>query len=170
MPEIKPEDQPNAASVQPKRRSVTLTLPEIKRPNVKPVGRVRSGLLAAAFFLTAVLGGIAGGWLESSQNDANLNSGTIQGQRRIVTSQSQLISQIAKTVGPSVVSVNVSLREDAPEIPPELEGLFGEQAPSEQPRNTCAMPLAPWPVRESAQAWSSGSFLHAMSFRSSNNT
>lgn len=132
MPEVKPVEQQKVDNSRPKRRSVTLTLPEMKRPNVRPVGRMRSGLLAAAFFLTAVLGGIAGGWLESSQNETNLNSGTIQGQRRIVTSQSQLISQIAKTVGPSVVSISVTLREDAPDLPPELEGLFGEQAPRTQ--------------------------------------
>jgi serine protease Do len=36
-----------------------------------------------------------------------------------------LISQIAKLVGPSVVSVNVTVTADSPDIPPELEQFFG---------------------------------------------
>ncbi len=117
---------PRAASAA-NRRSVTLTLPELKRPTVAVVltsGRLRSGLLAAAFLLTAVLGGVGGGWLEAHQENNGsgfgFGGGSLSNQKKIVSSQSQLISQIAKTVGPSVVSA----------APTGFESLFGSSGGS----------------------------------------
>lgn len=68
----------------------------------RPVGLVVAFLLAAAVF------GYGGAALHNS-NNSNIITGTVGNQKKIVTSTSQLISQIAKTVGPSVVSVNVSI-------------------------------------------------------------
>lgn len=48
--------------------------------------------------------------METRHDQNNLiGGGSLSGQKKVVTSQSQLISQIAKTVGPSVVSVNVNI-------------------------------------------------------------
>ncbi|MDB5175369.1 MAG: putative HtrA2 peptidase [Candidatus Saccharibacteria bacterium] len=73
-----------------------------------PASRVRAGILALAFVAVAVLGGIGGGYLES-HNRTTIIGGTLSSQKRIVSSQSQLINQIAKTTSPSVVSVNVNI-------------------------------------------------------------
>ena len=88
------------------------------------LNRARSGLLVLAFLLTAVLGGVGGGWLENRHEASSFGSGTLSGQQKIVTKQSLLISQIAKSVGPSVVSINVTLT--TPAIAPSgLESLLG---------------------------------------------
>ncbi|MBC7708283.1 trypsin-like peptidase domain-containing protein [Polaromonas sp.] len=109
------------------RRSVTLTMPELKRPSLPSYARssrLRSGLLAVAFLLTAVLGGIGGGWLESRREANSFSTGALGSQKKVITQQSQLISQIAKTVGPSVVSVNVTLTTETA-VPTGFESLFG---------------------------------------------
>ncbi len=65
-------------------------------------------LIFIVFILVAVLSGFSGAWLEEhtlSQSQAVLN-GSLSNQKQIITSDSQLISEIAKTVGPSVVSIN----------------------------------------------------------------
>lgn len=138
MPEIKSVNQPKTPRDPTQRRSITLTMPEIKRPAMpkRPalpsMSRLRSGLMAVAFLLTAVLGGIAGGWLESQRAGVNFGE-TLQGQKRIVSSQSQLINEIAQNVGPSVVSINVLVTSENSEIPPELERFFdGGSAPRTQ--------------------------------------
>jgi S1-C subfamily serine protease len=65
----------------------------------------RGGLLIIALVLAA-LAGFGGGLLANHQND---NLGTsLSDQKRIVSNQGELISQISKTVGPSVVSINTS--------------------------------------------------------------
>jgi serine protease Do len=62
--------------------------------------------IAAAFLLFSVSAGFVGGWLGSASRSQNkLTTST---QKEVVSSESQLISQIAKNVGPSVVSVNVT--------------------------------------------------------------
>ena len=134
MPDV-PTDQatttPKSNSVTTaNRRSVTLTIPDLKRPTVPGAltsGRLRSGLLAVAFLLTAVLGGVGGGWLEAHQENSGFGFGGLSNQKKIVSSQSQLITQIAKTVGPSVVSVNVTLTT-ASAAPTGFESLFGSSA------------------------------------------
>lgn len=90
-------------------RQVTVTVPTIPKPDISRVttGRPRYALMTIAFVLVAFLSGMAGAWVQS--NNTQSISGTLSNQKKIVTSQSQLISQISKTVGPSVVSVNVSI-------------------------------------------------------------
>lgn len=77
------------------------------RPGLNSRGLKRTAL-AALFILVAVLSGMGGARLETHNGDG-LVASTIGSQKKVVTSQSQLISQIAKTVGPSVVSVNVDI-------------------------------------------------------------
>lgn len=104
-----------------------ITEPKIKHPapfRWTAAHRVRSGLLAVAFLLVAVLGGIGGGYLETRREAASFGDGTSVSQKKIVTNQSLLISQIAKSVGPSVVSVNVTLTTAAA-APTSFETLFG---------------------------------------------
>ena len=140
MPDVNQEQPAKTTDVVPKtdeaspqrvRRSLTVTLPEFKRPSPPPAltaGRMRSGLLAGAFLLTAILAGIGGGYLESHrENNGLFSGGSLSNQKKVITSRSQLISQIAKTVGPSVVSVNVTLTT-ASAAPTGFEGLFGSQA------------------------------------------
>ncbi len=59
--------------------------------------------------LISGLSGYGGAWLLTHHNQSGLVVSSLNGQKKIITSQSQLISQIAKTVGPSVVSVNVNI-------------------------------------------------------------
>ncbi len=92
-------------------RTYSFTIPALPRPTVrKPnLARFRYGLLASAFLLVSVLSGFAGALFENHRTGSGFLSAGLSNQKKIVTSQSQLISQIAKTVGPSVVSVNVNI-------------------------------------------------------------
>ncbi len=86
-------------------------------------------LFAAFALILSLAAGFLGGWLGASGHDsANvLNNGTsIASQRRLADSESQLISSIAKTVGPSVVSVNVISQSAAGPI-----DFFGFSAPAQ---------------------------------------
>ena len=64
--------------------------------------------LAALIVAAGLIGGVFGALIEGHNNN-DLSVGSLSKQAKIVSSESQLISQIAKTVGPSVVSVNVSI-------------------------------------------------------------
>ncbi|HTB49241.1 MAG TPA: trypsin-like peptidase domain-containing protein [Verrucomicrobiae bacterium] len=90
-------------------RTLSFSVPTLRRPQLKtPTGGWRNGVIAVLFILISVVSGTFGGWLES-HNQTGLVSGTVGSEKKVVTSQGQLISQIAKTVGPSVVSVNVDI-------------------------------------------------------------
>lgn len=94
------------------QRTVSFQVPTV--PDIRQhTARLRSagiGLLVA-IILVAGASGFAGAWIEG--HNTSLSSGTVNSEKKIVTSQSQLISQIAKTVGPSVVSVNVNISGSA---------------------------------------------------------
>lgn len=68
----------------------------------------RTKHLGVAFLLMASLSlGYIGGWA-SSHNRTNQTSTISKADQRVVLNESQLISDIAKTVGPSVVSIDVT--------------------------------------------------------------
>jgi S1-C subfamily serine protease len=61
-----------------------------------------------AVILSALVG-FSAGWLGArSTTSSTLSTTTLGNQKKIITSESQLINAIAQTVGPSVVSVNVT--------------------------------------------------------------
>lgn len=113
-------DAPKAAVSSTKKTSgktVSFTLPAVpkpKRPRLSSVKkkslspRWKSSLLAFGFVASVLLSGYAGAWFQA-RNDDGINSVTVGDQKKIVTSESKLISQIATNVGPSVVSVNTSV-------------------------------------------------------------
>lgn len=87
-------------------RTVSFTMPQLPRPNYSR--RQLTGLSKLVIVVVAViLASFGGAWLESRHEQVQV--GNLSTQKKIVTSQSQLISEIAKTVGPSVVSVNVDI-------------------------------------------------------------
>ncbi|HET8708732.1 MAG TPA: trypsin-like peptidase domain-containing protein [Candidatus Saccharimonadales bacterium] len=93
-------------------------VPEVHRPNW--LGR---GLIIA--LIVALIAGFGGGWLGASYHgDSGVLTGSLTNQKKVVTSESQLISKIAKTVGPSVVSVNVVGTEATPT---DFFGFGGQQ-------------------------------------------
>lgn len=108
---------------EPREHSVS-SRPTLPRYNSLPAGKwVKSSIanvqkrlnqtskLVLAGILVSAVVGFGAGWL-GGNHSGNLGSGiltaTIGSQKQIVTSESQLINNIAKTVGPSVVSVNVT--------------------------------------------------------------
>jgi serine protease Do len=82
--------------------------PMFNKPNISLPRPDRSKASRTALMLLSVLSlGFLGGWLgsESRVQSNNLKPGTVNQQ--VILNESQLISEIAKSVGPSVVSVNV---------------------------------------------------------------
>ena len=79
--------------------------------------------------LFGLFSGYTGAWLQSRHEQNSLLTGSFSGQKKIVTSQSQLISRIAKEVGPSVVSVNVDITNTAAG---GGFGLFGFSQPEQE--------------------------------------
>ncbi len=62
--------------------------------------------IAMLFLATAA--GFGGGWIGSSARSQNIQTGSTEQRQQLVLNESQVISQLAKDVGPSVVSVNVT--------------------------------------------------------------
>lgn len=60
-------------------------------------------------FILAAIAGYGGAWAYQQQSQDQILAGELTNQKRIVTNESRLISQIVRTVGPSVVSVNVEI-------------------------------------------------------------
>lgn len=87
--------------------------------------------LVVAVVLVAGLSGYGGAWLENYSQQTGLISTGVGDQKKVVTSQSQLISQIAKNVGPSVVSVNVDIGGTSSDTS-GLDSLFGFSQPQAQ--------------------------------------
>lgn len=130
-------DQPNenktysVSSGQPERKPVNFNTPAVKMPPLRmPQGRTKARLgTVLMIVVVAVISGFGGGWLQS-HNQGVIGGGSLSNQKKIVTSQSQLISQIAKTVGPSVVSVNVNITSASDTQ--SGSGLFGFAQPESQ--------------------------------------
>jgi serine protease Do len=75
----------------------------------KPQSITKTRLVGLALLvLISASAGFLGGWAGSRYNGISQNS---QDAQQIITTESQLISDIAKNVGPSVVSINVTSQQ-----------------------------------------------------------
>jgi serine protease Do len=118
-------------------RPPNLKFPNLsKRDDIKRFQPANWGrnTLVIAFLILSVLCGFGGAWIENGGNNGTLTVGTLSKQEKIVTSQSQLINQIAKSVGPSVVSVNVNIdaASSTGSSSDDGFGLFGFSQPEEE--------------------------------------
>jgi serine protease Do len=66
----------------------------------------------ATFVLVTISIGFIGGWLGAMSRDQQAGVSSEQEKRQVVLQEGEIISQIAKDVGPSVVSVNVTSRSE----------------------------------------------------------
>jgi serine protease Do len=111
-------------------KTISFNLPnwQVPRPRLLAKGRWRPGWLTLGFLIVAILGGFVGGYVENYNGTGLLSTGLV-GQKKIVTNQSQLISQIANSVGPSVVSIDVSIADASSQT---SSSPFGSLAPVAQ--------------------------------------
>jgi S1-C subfamily serine protease len=116
------------------KRTVSFTIPTVPRPRFRiPITEhSRTLIVLVAFVLASLLSGFGGAWLEMRHNQNGLISTSLSGQKKIVTTQSQLISQIARNVGPSVVSVNVDISSTTGNSDQGGFGLFGFAQPEQE--------------------------------------
>lgn len=85
-----------------------------RQQQIRPQKKKLAGLVVMV--LVAAAAGFAGGEL-SHQDDA-LSGGSLSQQKKVVSSEGQLINQISKQVGPSVVSISTNTTT-------QTEGYFG---------------------------------------------
>lgn len=126
-PKIDDTSKHSVSSATNGGRTFTISIPSFKRRQPSDNGnatRWRAGTMAVLFILVSLISGAFGGWLEAQNTSTGFLGANLSKQEKVVTSQSQLINQIAKTVGPSVVSVNVSITSTTPSTP-SYSGAFG---------------------------------------------
>lgn len=107
-------------------------MPDVRRHTDRLSNHLRSlgvGIIIA-IILIAGLSGFVGAWI--ANHNTGIVSGSVSNEKKIVTSQSQLISQIAKTVGPSVVSVNVDISSNTGSSSSGGFGLYGFSQPEQE--------------------------------------
>lgn len=133
--------EPNVYSVssaaQRPERTVSFTVPTFRRPQWhRPQTPLKTSWLAGGaavlFILVIMLASFGGAWLEARHNQNSVLSGSVGSEEKVVTSESQLISQIAKTVGPSVVSVNVDITSTSSDSGDSGFGLYGFSQPEDE--------------------------------------
>ena len=117
-------------------KQLTINIPSLPKI-IHNSKRLKFLFIAFIFFAISIMGGIIGGLVESRLNNnyGSLSNGLFS-KEKIVTTQSQLISSIAKSVGPSVVSVNVTINNSS--SPNSFTNLFGfsQQPTTEQAAGT----------------------------------
>jgi S1-C subfamily serine protease len=133
MAQLEQDKGTNSITTKPTKDSAkqyTVTIPSFKIPN-NPKHRYL--LVGIVFILVALVSGVFGGWIETHNNTSVLGSNSLSGQKKIVTSDSALISEIAKSVGQSVVSVNVNINSSGSSTSNTSGfGLFGFTQPEQE--------------------------------------
>jgi serine protease Do len=117
-------------------RTITVNVPNLNHRDIdwKKLRNPRqwgTKAIVALFLLLSFIFGYTGSWVENRQANGGVTFASLNGQEKIVTSQSQLINQIAKTVGPSVVSVNVNISTNNGSATGGF-GLFGFSQPEQE--------------------------------------
>ncbi|MFI5270786.1 MAG: S1C family serine protease [Candidatus Saccharimonadales bacterium] len=121
-----------ASSRNPSKRTISFTVPSL--PDMSSVSAIKESkhrnklLMGAVIIFIILLSGFIGAWFNQHMNDnSSVSTVSLSNQKKIVTSQGQLISQIAKSVGPSVVSVNVNITSSSGNT-----GFFGFSQPTQE--------------------------------------
>jgi serine protease Do len=129
--ENQPTEEQHTVSSAPAPRqgkNISFTIPTMPRISWRNIAaRTRTAWLAIVLVL-GLAGGYFGGLLQSHTGDG-LVTGSVSEQKKIVTNQGELVSSIAKTVGPSVVSVNVNVTDNSSN---GLDDFFGFQQPQQE--------------------------------------
>lgn len=107
-----------------------MRFPFVGRGSNRQPNEQRQRIASVVFVLFACLSfGFLGGWLGAlSQSKGGLDVKSPEAKQQVIASESQLISEIAKNVGPSVVSVSVTSRAQG--------GFFGSYGQLEQSAGT----------------------------------
>lgn len=102
--EEKSDSKPDFASFSTRPARIPRP-PQLKRPGFRPTRRLAGFLILP---LACLLLGLGGGWLGARiyDNDPSRNVST-EAKQRNISSEGELISEIAGTVGKGVVSINV---------------------------------------------------------------
>lgn len=108
-------------------KTITITIPKIKKPQLNLRQAITKG---QAIFLVAVLivgiaAGFFGGWLESVGYKGQVLTSATTKSLKIIPASAQLITQIAKDVEPSVVSITATTTTQS-------SGFFGFSQPIQQ--------------------------------------
>lgn len=114
LPEV-PAHTVSSSKMPRTRKAFTFTKPVLPRANWRSFLSRTKVVGLTAVLVVGLLGGFVGSFLQDQANDGLLTS-SLSNQKKIVTSASELVSTIAKTVGPSVVSVNVSVEAGTQDI------------------------------------------------------
>lgn len=92
----------------------------VKKPKSRNINFREGRKKMSAFLflpLACLLLGIGGGWLGARiYNDEYPSASSTEAKQRIISNESELIAEIAKTVGQGVVSVNVQSRVNSPDV------------------------------------------------------
>lgn len=127
VPESSTEHQPKHRA---EHHSLLNKYDHVQPPHLAYPHRVRQ--LGAVFLLLVSLGaGFLGGWLGASSHDNQNNNGSsliTNSKQTVVTTESQAITSIAKNVGQSVVSVDVTSQSSDTSDPLGLSGGTTEDA------------------------------------------
>ncbi len=111
-------------------KTLTITMPSVSLGRILKSRQFRFLYIAILIIVLSLASGFVGAYIENNNNNIGVIGASLSNQKKIVTSQSQLISQIAKTVGPSVVSVNVTINTNSTGSNPLSGfGLFGYSSP-----------------------------------------
>jgi serine protease Do len=113
--------------------STSNTKAKIKNASWKSPKSWGSTSLIILVLVLTFIGGFGGSWLENHSSNGNVTVADLSKQKKIVSSEGELISQIAKTVGPSVVSVNVDISSSSSSSSSDSGfGLFGFSQPEDE--------------------------------------
>lgn len=119
-------DQNKAKNEQEKKTyTITVAAPRVPKIKFQHLSRFKYLLIVIMFILVAILSGFSGAYFESRNSSNTILGGSLSNQEKIVTSDSQLISEIAKTVGQSVVSINDTINSSGSNTSSTSFGFFG---------------------------------------------
>src|SRR5579871_5430916 len=110
MEEKNAKPDKSESSVYSTRSPGFVQLPKMPKMLVKKSPHRTWAARSLLLVIACLIAGFGGGWLGAKQysHGGILNSSDVKAKAQYISTESQLVAQIAKDVGQSVVSVNVS--------------------------------------------------------------